>query len=116
MNKAEYKLSRNRYLELLNFCSQYSEWQRMYFGLDGWPQESGKGSGDLTSQHGIKKGDLMRNMRMVSETVHMVCPREYEQSMFQLVTQGIKPHLTRDELDFWYYHRKFYWELSKRRG
>lgn len=112
----EYKLSKHRFYELKHFCLQYGEWQFKYLTFDGWPTEANKNEGDTTSRDGISRADLMRNMQMINDVVDMTCPEEYQNAMFACVTQGIRPRLTRDELDFWHYYRKFFWELSKRRG
>ena len=111
----EYELSKHRFYELKHFCMQYGQWQLLYVKLDGWQSEIGKNNGDTTSHYGIQRADLMRNMLLVSDTCHDVCGN-YAQEVFELVTQGIKPELRWDQKDFWYYYRKFFWELSKRRG
>ena len=115
-SKTEFALGRNRFLELKYFCLQYREWQLQYCGLNGWSEKAGKNEGDKTSRDGIKRADLMRNMRMVSDVCHRVSPPEYEKILFRMVTEGTKPLLTRDEEDFWYYYRKFFWVLSLVRG
>ena len=112
----EYNIGRYRFLELKNFCLQYPMWQICYLGIDGWPNRVGTNEGDKTSLDGIKRADLWRNMQMVNDIIEIFCPEEYENYLFKLVTQGVKPKLTRDEEDFWYYYHVFFWELSKRRG
>lgn len=113
--RTEYELGKHRFYELKHFCQQYGEWQILYSKLDGWQQEIGKSEGDTTSRDGIRRADLMRNMLLVSDTCHDICGR-YEREVFKLVTQGIRPQLSWDQKDFWYYYRKFFWELSRRRG
>ena len=113
--KTEYSLSKHRFYELKHFCLQYPEWERLYSQLDGWPGASNKNEGDTTSRDGIRRADLARNMVLIRDICHTVCGK-YEQQMFQLVTAELRPNLAWDQKDFWYYHQKFFWELSRRRG
>ena len=113
--KTEYELSKHRFYELKHLCLQYPEWEKLYSQLDGWSVEANKSEGDTTSRDGIRRADLMRNMVMITDICHSVCEK-YEHRLFDLVTRGLKPRLNWDEKDFWYYYRKFFWELSRRRG
>jgi hypothetical protein len=113
--KSEYVLSKHRFYELKHFCLQYPEWEKLYFTLDGWPEEINKVVGDTTSRDGIKRADLARNMDMVHDICRNVCG-DYADKVFKYVIFGSKPHLTASEMDFWYYYRKFFWELSRKRS
>lgn len=113
--KTEYAVSKHRYYELKHFCLQYPEWQKLYLDLDGWQKEISKSEGDTTSRDGIRRADLARNMLLIEDVCRFVCGK-YEQRIFRLVIYGEKPKLNWDEQDFWYYYRKFFWELSRRRG
>ena len=113
--KTEYELSKHRFYELKHFCLQYPEWESLYSMLDGWPEEIGKNEGDTTSRDGIRRADLAWKMELIRETAIDACG-DYAQSIFEYVILGIKPKLTSDQTDFWYYYRKFFWELSRRRG
>ena len=113
--KTEYELSKHRFYELKHFCLQYSEWHDLYSQLNGWAKEISKNEGDTTSRDGIRRADLMRNMLLIGDICQAVCP-QYEKQMFEYVTGGQRPKLDWDQKDFWYYYRKFFWELSKRRG
>ena len=113
--KNRYWLPKHRFYELKHFCLQYPEWKKLYSLLDGWPEGSSKNEGDTTSRDGIMRAGLAQKMNLVRETVHDVCG-EYEWDIFEYVVLGIKPKLTSDQKDFWYYYQKFFWELSRRRG
>ena len=113
--KIEYELSKHRFYELKHFCLQYPEWEQLYLQLDGWATEIGINQGDTTSRDGIRRADLMYKMTLVREVAHDVCG-EYESVIFDYVILGEKPALRVDQRDFWYYYRKFFWELSRRRG
>ena len=113
--KSEYELSKHRFYELKHFCLQYPEWEHLYFLLDGWAKEIGNNEGDTTSRDGIRRADLMYKMELIRETCHDICG-EYEQQVFDLVILGIKPKLSSDQKDFWYYYRKFFWALDKARN
>ena len=113
--KSEYKLSKHRFYELKHFCLQYPEWEHLYSQLDGWAKESGSNESDTTSRDGIRRADLMWKMELVRETCRDICG-PYECEVFDYVILGIGPQLSSDQKDFWYYYRKFFWELSRRRG
>ena len=113
--KTEYELSKHRFYELKHFCLQYPEWEHLYSQLDGWAKEIGKNEGDTTSRDGIRRADLAYKMTLVREVCHDICAA-YEQEMFDYVILGLKPKLSSDQMDFWHYYRKFFWELSRRRG
>lgn len=112
--KNEYELSKHRFYELKHFCMQYPEWEMLYLELNGWATEIGKNEGDTTSRDGIRRADLMYKMELIRETCHDICG-EYEKQVFEYVILGNKPILRSDQRDFWYYYRKFFWELSKRK-
>lgn len=112
--KIEYKLSKHRFYELKHFCLQYPEWKLLYSQLDGWAKDVNKNEGDTTSRDGIKRADLMYKMELVRETCHDIC-EEYEHAVFDYAILGIKPRLLSDQAVFWYYYRKFFWELSRRK-
>lgn len=113
--KTEYELSKHRFYELKHFCLQYPEWETLYSQLDGWAKEIGKNEGDTTSRDGIRLADLAYKMTLIREVCHDICG-DYEQLVFEYVILGIKPQLAWDQKDFWYYYRKFFWELSRRKG
>ena len=113
--KNEYELGKHRFYELKHFCLQYPEWEKLYLDLDGFSKEAGKNGGDTTSRDGIRRADLMYKMALIQEVAHDVCA-DYEQEVFDFVILGNKPKLTPDQRDFWYYYRRFFWELSRRRG
>lgn len=113
--KTEYTLSKHRFYELKHFCLQYPEWEQRYSELDGYAKEAGSNEGDTTSRDGIRRADLAYKMTLVREVCHDVCG-VYEEMIFDFVVLGNKPKLTFDQLDFWYYYRIFFWELSRRRG
>ena len=112
--KNEYELSKHRFYELKHFCLQYPEWEVLYSNLDGFAKESTVNEGDTTSRDGIRRADLMQKMTLIREVAHDTC-QNYEQSIFEYVILGIKPKLNSDQKDFWYYYRKFFWELSRRK-
>ena len=113
--KSKYELSKHRYYELKHFCLQYPEWEKLYFDADGWQTEASKPVSDTTSRDGIKRADLATRMDMIRDICKSVCG-EYSEMVFQYVIFGSKPKLTSNQLDFWYYYRKFFWELSKQRN
>lgn len=113
--KTEYALSKHRFYELKHFCLQYPEWKTLYLQADGWPKEISVNEGDTTSRDGINRADLARKMLLVEETCCDICG-EYYLLMLDLVAFGNKPMLRKEQLDFWYYYRKFFWELSHRRS
>ena len=113
--KTEYELSKHRFYELKHFCLQYPEWEKLYSQLDGWAEEASKAFGDTTSRDGIRKADLASKMELIQNVCQEVC-EDYADLVFNYVIFGSKPHLTSDQVDFWYYYRKFFWELSKRRN
>ena len=115
MMTTEYNISKHRFYELKHFCRQYPEWEYLYSISDGWPEESNSNEGDTTSRDGIRRADLAYKMTLVREVCHDVC-KDYEHDIFEYIILGIKPHLSPDQADFWYYYRKFFWELSRRRG
>ena len=113
--KNEYELGKHRFYELKHFYLQYPEWEKLYLDLDGFSKEAGKNGGDTTSRDGIRRADLMYKMALIQEVAHDVCA-DYEQEVFDFVILGNKPKLAPDQRDFWYYYRRFFWELSRRRG
>lgn len=113
--RTEYSIPANRYNELKFFCRQYPDWEKEYATLDGWAKEIARNPGDKTSKDGIQRADLKKNMALVQNVCTEICG-EYSLQVFLLVTRGIKPQLNWDQKDFHYYYRKFFWELSKRRG
>ena len=113
--KNEYELGKHRFYELKHFCLQFPEWEKLYSDLDGFSKEANRNEGDTTSRDGIRRADLMYKMTLIQEVAHDVCG-EYENEVFDFVILGNKPKLSPDQRDFWYYYRKFFWELSRRRG
>lgn len=113
--KSEYELSKHRFYELKHFCLQYPEWEHLYAQLDGWAKEAGTTEGDTTSRDGIRRADLAYKMALIQETCHDTC-EEYAGRVFEYVILGNKPLLKDDQKVFWYYYRKFFWELSRRKG
>lgn len=111
----EYCISKHRFYELKHFCLQYPEWQPLYSQADGWAEESGKNEGDTTSRDGILRAQLATKIALVEDTCREICG-DYERDILVLVTEGKKPKLRADQKDFWHYYRKFFWELSRRRG
>lgn len=102
MRKTKYDLSTHRFRELREFCLQYPIWKMQYELTDGWD-----GSGDVTQRDGIRRGDLMTNIRMVED-----CADSTDRELLRFVTvDGIRlpPEL-------WYQNRMFFWLLSQRRG
>ena len=84
----------------------------MYSELDGWAKESGSNEGDTTSRDGIRRADLAAKMELV-QTAAKSCA-EYEQAVFEYVILGERPKDVPGE--FWYFYRKFFWELSRLRN
>ena len=113
--KTEYALSKHRFYELKHFCLQFPEWEELYSLMDGWPEEIANNEGDTTSRDGIRRADLAWKIDLIRDTIHDICS-QYEWELFACVALGIKPVLSVDQSDFWYYYRKFFWELSRRRG
>ena len=114
--KNEYELSKHRFYELKHFCLQYPEWEQEYKQLDGYGRKHEDCGIDTTSLEGLRRMELSYNMQIVNETCSNVCSKAgYAVEVFLCVAFGIKPHLIPDQADFWYYYRKFFWELSKKR-
>ena len=113
--KTEYELSKHRFYELKHFCLQYPEWEFQYNLLDGYAKEATVSEGDTTSRDGIRRADLMNKMNLVRNAVFDIC-EDYSSLIFEYVVLGNKPNLSVDQKDFWYYYRKFFWELSRRKG
>lgn len=113
--KTEYELSKHRFYELKHFCLQYPEWEFSYNLLDGFSKEASQNEGDTTSRDGIRRADLQYKMTLVQETCSDIC-EDYRDEVFRYVILGIRPNLSSDQQDFWYYYRKFFWELSRRKG
>lgn len=112
--KTEYALSKHRFYELKHFCLQFPEWEQLYKQSDGWFKMIGSNESDTTSRDGIRRADLAWKMTLIREVCHDVC-EQYECDIFKYVILGIPPVLSKEQIDFWHYYRKFFWELSRRR-
>lgn len=109
----EYALSKHRFYELKHFCLQYPEWKQLYSDSDGWPEEISKNEGDTTSKDGMTRAELSKNMNLI---VNACKDTGYDdwQTLFNYIS-GID-RSTKDKTElFFYYYRKFFWILSKRR-
>ena len=115
--KSEYELSKHRFYELKHFCLQYPEWEKEYEELDGYRKKLIGEENDTTSQEGIRRAELSYNMMIVGKTCEEICSKAgYALDVFLLVAFDIKPHLVSGKEDCWYYYRKFFWELSRRKS
>ena len=102
MRKTKYDLSTHRFRELREFCLQYPNWKELYLQTDGW-----NGRGDVTQRDGIRRADLITNIRMIEE-----CADSTDRDILRFVTvDGI---ILPSEL--WYQNRIFFWKLSQKRG
>lgn len=102
MSKTKYDLSTHRYRELRAFCLQYQDWKKLYLQADGWD-----GTGDVTQKDGIRRADLITNIKMIED-----CVGSINSNLLRFVTvEGLTL-----PPDLWYENRMFYWALSQKRG
>lgn len=108
----EYVLSKHRFYELKHFCLQYPEWKQLYSDSDGWPEEISKNEGDTTSKDGITRAGLAKNMQLI---INSCKDTGYDDwlDLFNYIS-GLDRSGNKTEL-FFYYYRKFFWILNKRR-
>ena len=111
----EYELSKHRFYELKHFCMQYPEWLKLYSEADGFASESGKNEGDTTSRDGMTRAQLYKNMRLIVKTCQNLGYDHWPDLLRYII--GASKSIREDETDlFFYYYRKFFWILSKKRA
>jgi hypothetical protein len=112
---SEYALSKHRFYELKHFCLQYPEWLKAYNDADGYSDEAGKNEGDTTSKDGMTRAELWKNIRLVQKACHDTGYNHWG-VLLAYVTGTLKvPYPGEKEL-FFFYYRKFFYILSKRRA
>ena len=119
--KSPYYISKYRFLELKNFCRQYSEWRLEITKLN-WYGQIGDGRGsdisDPTERLAERAISFKRRLEMVEQAVIWADPDIYEW-ILRAVTEGIgygslNVPCSRDY--FYDRYRRFFWKLSQLRG
>lgn len=127
-NKSKWKISKHRYLELVHYCLQYSEWRKELGKIDILRASSMSQSRadkewiDQTSEIVIRRAELINRIEQIERITREADP-DLASYIFISVTKGTTyPQLSafmyvpcsRDT--FYDRRRKFYWLLNKVRG
>ena len=112
---SEYVLSKHRFYELKHFCLQYPEWVKAYNDADGYSNEAGKNEGDTTSKDGMTRAELGKNIRLVRKACRDTGYTRWR-VLLAYITGDLKVPCPGENELFFFYYRKFFYILSKRRA
>lgn len=127
--KNEYWISEHRYYELVHFCRQYNEWNRIYLDIMNTIHSDSiigrKETADIynpTLEKIVRAEKYKNYMDMVRETC-MLADEFIHEYLFKAVTEGRAYPYLKTKLNIpcsrdYYYkrYRKFFWLLDKTRN
>lgn len=102
----DFKISRRRYLELLNFCLQYPEWRKeLKFSTDtvkspslsGMPHSETNVTGDPTGDLAIRRAELTKRCELIEQAAIKAHPDDYQFLIWNVTQEGAS-------YDFMYYY------------